>query len=44
LSHGNNSFHTLEALQGITLEKDEWEKMSAVMPAAYRSLFTDVKK
>jgi hypothetical protein len=34
----------LEALQGITLEKDEWEKVSAVMPAAYRSLFSDVKR
>ena len=34
----------LEAIQGITLEKDEWEKLSPVMPAAYRSLFTDVKR
>jgi cytochrome c-type biogenesis protein CcmH/NrfG len=34
----------LEALQGLALEKDEWDKLSAVMPAAYRSLFTDVEK
>lgn len=34
----------LEALQGLTIEKDEWAKLSAVMPRAYRSLFTDVKK
>ena len=34
----------LEALQGITLEKDEWEKLSAIMPAAYRNFFTDVRR
>ena len=33
----------LEALQGLSLEKDEWDKLSAVMPAQYRSLFSDVK-
>jgi tetratricopeptide (TPR) repeat protein len=34
----------LGLLQGITLEKDEWRDLAAVMPAEYQRLFTDVKK
>jgi hypothetical protein len=34
----------LEALEGLALERSEWDKLSAVMPAEYRSLFTDVEK
>jgi hypothetical protein len=34
----------LGVLQGLTLDKDEWQKLTAVMPAAYQRLFTDVKQ
>ena len=34
----------LEVLQGLTLEKDDWQKLAAVMPAEYRRFFTNVKK
>jgi hypothetical protein len=30
----------LEALQGLTFDKDEWQKLTAVMPVTYRQLFT----
>jgi hypothetical protein len=34
----------LNVLEGVTIEKDDWQKLSAVMPASYRHLFTGVKE
>ena len=34
----------MAVLQGLTLDKHEWERLSAVMPPAYQRLFTDAKK
>jgi hypothetical protein len=34
----------LKVLRGLTIEKNDWEKLTAVMPKDYLRFFHDVKK
>lgn len=36
--------NAMDALSGITLDADEWSRLSAVMPAEFRSNFTEGDK